>query len=160
MAHRTASAACLVAPTIRATRKHLGFDDPSAVPALPLPPKSTPSTRVLVTRVLVLGALLLCFLARKATEPPAPRAQLVKLPPQLIMPDHSIVKVSYRGELANETLFTTVSPAHDAQPAGRHLLSWPTSLGLDNSQRSKHPRLDRSLGQLTDRTNQIRTIEE
>ena len=61
-------------------------------PPFPLPPKSAPSIWVLIGKVLALGALLLCFLPRKATEPPAPRAQLVKLPPQLIMPDNSIVK--------------------------------------------------------------------
>ena len=79
-------------------------------PPFPLPPKSAPSIWVLIGKVLALGALLLCFLLRKATEPPAPRAQLVKLPPQLIMPDNSIVKVSYHGELANETLFTQPVP--------------------------------------------------
>jgi hypothetical protein len=83
---------------------------PAPSPPFPLPPKSAPSTRALVARVLVIGALLLCFLARKATEPSAPRAQLVKLPPQLIMPDHSIVKVSYRGELASETLLPQPVP--------------------------------------------------
>ena len=129
---------------------------PAPCPPFPLPPQSTPSTWVLVAKVLVLGALLLCFLSRKATEPPAPRAQLVKLPPQLIMPDHSIVKVSYRGELANETLFTTVSPAHDAQPARRHVLSGPTSLGLDDTHWLKHSRLDRSL----ERIRQTQTLEE
>jgi hypothetical protein len=93
-----------------------------------------------VAKVLVLGALLLCFLPGKASEPaqdqaqlepkaapvpyvfrnddpqlvrigpPAQRGQLVKLPPQLIMPDHSLVKVSYRGELANETLLPKPVP--------------------------------------------------
>jgi hypothetical protein len=41
-------------PPIRATGERLGFDDPSAVPPFPLPPKSTASTWVLVAKVLVL----------------------------------------------------------------------------------------------------------
>ena len=36
LARRRASAACLVAPATRATGERLGFDDPSAVPALSL----------------------------------------------------------------------------------------------------------------------------
>ena len=108
---------------------------PAPCPPFPLPPKSTPSTRVLVTKVLVLGALLLCFLTRKATEPPAPRAQLVKLPPQLIMPDHSIVKVSHRGELASETLLPKPVPSTapnrlgDTFLVGQHLWVWTTANG-------------------------------
>jgi len=39
LAHRRTSAACLVAPTIRATGERLGFDDPSAVPALSITAK-------------------------------------------------------------------------------------------------------------------------
>ena len=107
---------------------------PSPCPLFPLPPKSTPSTWALIGKVLALGALLLCFLPRKATEPPAPRAQLVKLPPQLIMPDHSIVKVSYRGELANEMLLPKPVPPMAPNRLGdtfliqRHLWVWTTRI--------------------------------
>ena len=125
----------MVAPAIRATGERLGFDDRSAVPAL--------STTVEVGSIdlgpyrqgLALGALLLCFLPRKATEPPAPRAQLIKLPPQLIMPDHSIVEVSYRGELANETLLPkpvppmTPNQLGDTFLVGQHVWVWTTANG-------------------------------
>jgi hypothetical protein len=93
---------------------------PAPSPPFPLPPKSAPSTWVRIAKALALGALLLCFLPRKASEPAqdqaplepkvAPRAQLVKLPPRLTMPDHSMVDVSYRGELANETLLPKPVP--------------------------------------------------
>ena len=128
--------ACLVIPAIHAIGEGLGFDDPSAVPPFPLPPKSAPSTWVLIAKVLALEALLLCFLPRKATEPPAPRAQLVELPPQLVMPDHSIVKVSYRGELANEMLLPKpVPPMAPNRPGdtflvGQHLWVWTTANGV------------------------------
>jgi|SRR6516165_1558380 len=140
---------------------------PAPCPPFPLPPKSTPSTWVLVAKVLVLGALLLCFLPRKATEPaqdqaqlepkaapapyvfsnddpelvrigppaPAPRAQLVNLPPRLIMPDRSMVKVSYRGELANETLLPKPVPPMAPNRLGdtfliqRHLWVCTTRIG-------------------------------
>jgi hypothetical protein len=39
LAHRRASAACSVAPAIRATGERLGFDDPIAVPALSITAK-------------------------------------------------------------------------------------------------------------------------
>jgi len=100
----------LVTRTIRATGERLASGNPSAVPALSITAKVGSIDLGTYREVLALGALLLCFLLRKATEPPAPRAQLVKLPPQLIMPDNSIVKVSYHGELANETLFTQPVP--------------------------------------------------
>src|SRR6516164_2241995 len=108
---------------------------PAPSPPFPLPPKSAPSTWVRIAKVLALGALLLCFLPRKATEPPAPRAQLVELPPQLVMPDHSIVKVSYRGELANETLLPKPVPPMtpnrlgDTFLVGQHLWVWTTASG-------------------------------
>jgi hypothetical protein len=122
---------------------------PAPSPPFPLPPKSAPSTWALIGKVLALGALFLCFLPRKAIEPPAPCAQLVKLPPQLILPDHSIVKNLLPWRTRKRDAFTQASPADDAQPARRHVLSGPTSPGLDNSRRSKQPRLDRSLGQVT-----------
>ena len=123
-----------------------------------------------MAKVLVLGALLLCFLPRKATEPaqdqaqlepkaapapyvfsnddpelvrigppaPAPRAQLVNLPPRLIMPDRSMVKVSYRGELANETLLPKPVPPMapnrlgDTFLVGQHLWVWTTANGASS----------------------------
>jgi hypothetical protein len=106
--------ACLVIPAIHAIGEGLGFDDPSAVPALPTTTKVGSIDLALIGKVLALGH---CFLPRKATEPPAPRAQLIKLPPQLVMPYNSIVKVFCRGELANKTLLPSQSqPGRPTDP--------------------------------------------
>jgi len=60
------------------------------------------------------------------------------------MPDHSIVKVSYRGELANETLLPDPVPPMTPNRLGdtfliqRHLWVWTTRIGLNRSRLDGH----------------------